>query len=54
MGVSQWSSEMSTTLHLQIFTMKKKGVLQLVLQLNFWIVEDTCNSLYLYVMNVNR
>jgi hypothetical protein len=28
--------------------MTKRGVLQLVLQLNFWIVEDICNSLYLY------
>jgi hypothetical protein len=32
---------------------EKKGVLQLALQLNFWIVEDICNSLYLYIMNVN-
>jgi hypothetical protein len=29
------------------------GVLQLALQLNFWIAKDTCNSLYLYVMSVN-
>jgi hypothetical protein len=35
-------------------TMKKKGVLQLALQLNFWVVEDTCNSLYLYVVNANE
>jgi len=28
--------------------MKKKGVLQLVLQLNFLITKDICNSLYLY------
>jgi hypothetical protein len=30
------------------------GVLQLALQLNFWVVEDTCNSLYLYAMSVNK
>jgi hypothetical protein len=35
-------------------TMKKKGVLQLALQLNFWVVEDTCNWLYLYVVNANE
>jgi hypothetical protein len=33
--------------------MRKKGVLQLALQLNFWITNDTCNSLYLYAMNFN-
>jgi len=33
--------------------MIKKGVLQLTLQLNFWIAKDTYNSLYLYVMNAN-
>jgi len=32
----------------------KKGVLQLALQLNFWIVENTCNSLYLYVVSANK
>ncbi len=32
---------------------EKKWVLQLTLQFNFLIIEDTCNSLYLYVMNVN-
>jgi hypothetical protein len=32
---------------------EKKGVLQLALQLNFWVVEDTCNSLYLYVVSAN-
>ncbi len=25
----------------------------MALQLNFWIVKDICNSLYLYVMNFN-
>jgi hypothetical protein len=35
-------------------TMKKMGVLQLAFQLNFWVVKDTCNSLYLYVVGVNR
>ncbi len=31
--------------------MKKKGVLQLALQLNFWIALNICNSLFLYIMN---
>ncbi len=34
-------------------TMKKKGVLQLALQLNFLVVKDTCNSLYLYIVSAN-
>jgi hypothetical protein len=34
--------------------MRKMGVLQLALQFNFWVVYDTCNSLYLYVANVNK
>jgi hypothetical protein len=34
--------------------MRKRGVLQLALQLNFWIVKDTCNSLYLYIVSVNK
>ncbi len=34
-------------------TMQKRGVLQLALQLNFWVVEDTCNSHYLYVISAN-
>jgi len=38
--------------HLHI-TMKKNGVLQLTLQLNFWIALDTCNSLYLYIVSEN-
>jgi hypothetical protein len=29
-------------------TMKKKGVLQLGLQLNFWVTMTICNSLYFY------
>lgn len=33
--------------------MKKKGVLQMALQLTFWVVEDTYNSLYLYAMSAN-
>jgi hypothetical protein len=32
----------------------KKGVLQLTLQLNFWIAKTTCNSLYLYIVNANK
>jgi hypothetical protein len=32
---------------------EKKGVLQLALQLNFWIAKDICNSLYLYAMSAN-
>jgi hypothetical protein len=35
-----------------IIIMKKRGVLQLALQLNFLVVEDICNSLYLYVIIV--
>jgi hypothetical protein len=34
--------------------MKKMGVLQLALQLNFWITKDICNSLYLYIASVNE
>jgi hypothetical protein len=29
------------------------GVLQLALQLKFWVVKDICNSLYLYTVNAN-
>jgi hypothetical protein len=36
------------------FIMKKRDVLQLVLQLNFIIVEDTYNSLYLYDVSANE
>jgi hypothetical protein len=32
--------------------MKKREILQLALQLNFWIVMTTCNSLYFYVVSV--
>ncbi len=32
----------------------KRGVLQMALQLNFWITKVTCNSLYLYVASVNK
>ncbi len=31
--------------------MRKRGVLQLALQLNFWVASDICNSEYLYVVN---
>ncbi len=34
-----------------VYTMKKKGVLQLALGFNFWVEEDTYNSLYLYTVN---
>jgi hypothetical protein len=34
--------------------MKKKGVLQLALQLNFWVAKDTYNSLYSYVVSANE
>jgi len=34
-------------------TTKKKGVLQLALQLNVWVANDTCNSLYLYIVSAN-
>ncbi len=33
-------------------TMKKGGVLQLGLQLDFWIAMDICNSWYFYNMSV--
>jgi hypothetical protein len=36
------------------YTMKQRGVLQLALQLNFWVAEDTYNSMYLYAMNVKE
>jgi hypothetical protein len=39
--------------HLHCNTMRKRGVLQLALQLNFWVVDDICNSMYLYAMSVN-
>jgi galactitol-specific phosphotransferase system IIB component len=32
--------------------MKKKEVLQLALQLNFWVAMNTCNSLYFYIVRV--
>ncbi len=32
---------------------KTKIKLQLALQFNFWIASDTCNSLFLYAVNVN-
>jgi hypothetical protein len=37
---------------ISINIMRKKGVLQLALQLNFWIALDTWNSTYLYAMTV--
>ncbi len=40
--------------HNQHHIMKKMGVLQLALQLNFWIAKDTYNTLYLYAMSANR
>jgi hypothetical protein len=33
--------------------MRKKNVLELALQFNFWIVLDIYNSLYLYNVSVN-
>jgi hypothetical protein len=33
--------------------MRKMGVLQLALQLNFWVPKDTYNSMYLYAMSAN-
>jgi hypothetical protein len=33
---------------------KKNCVLQLALQFNFWIALDSCNSLYLYAISVNK
>jgi hypothetical protein len=43
----------SILLELYNFIMRKRGVLQVALQLNFWVEEDICNSLYLYVMSAN-
>jgi len=34
--------------------MRKKSVLQLALQLNFWVANNTCNTLYLYTVGANR
>jgi hypothetical protein len=34
--------------------MREKNVLQLALQLKNSIAKDTCNSLYLYIVNVNE
>jgi hypothetical protein len=34
--------------------MKRKGVLQLALQFNFWIAKDICNSLYLYIVSAHK
>jgi len=39
--------------NVMMITIRKKGVLQLALQLNFLIVTDIYNSLYLYVMSFN-
>jgi hypothetical protein len=36
------------------YTMRKKGLLQLVLRVNFWVAMNTCNSSYLYVVNPNK
>ncbi len=35
-----------------VYTMKKTVILKLVLQFNFWVALDTCNSPYLYALNV--
>jgi hypothetical protein len=34
--------------------MRKRGILQLALQLKNWIASDICNSMYFYTMNVNK
>jgi len=41
-------------IHYETFTMRKKSVLQLALQLNFSIALDICNSLYLNIMSANE
>jgi hypothetical protein len=41
------------TMVLKGFHYGKKNALQLALQFNFWVVEDNCNSLYLYVVSAN-
>jgi hypothetical protein len=44
---------MEKDLNKKIKTMRKLGVLQWAFELNFWVAEDTCHSLYLYVVSVN-
>ncbi len=39
---------------MHLYTIRKRGVLQLALQLNCWVASNTCNSLYLYVVSVNK
>jgi hypothetical protein len=34
--------------------MRKRGVLQLALWLNFLVAKDICNSLYLYIVSANE
>ncbi len=48
---SMWS--LHSTLH-YTFTMTNKGVLQLTMQLNFWVVIIICNSLDFYVVSAIR
>ncbi len=49
-GLSKWWKEIGNVFF-GTHTMSKKGVLQLALQFNFWVADDTCNSLYLYAMS---
>jgi hypothetical protein len=41
-------------IHYETFIMRKKGVLQLALQLNFSVAMDICNSLYLNIMSADE
>jgi hypothetical protein len=54
----KWLCNLSKCFHIidlnHHITMKKKGVLQLALQLQFLVIKDACNSLYLYVVSVNQ
>jgi hypothetical protein len=40
--------------HVNPYTMKKKGVLQLTLQPIFWVAYDTCYLMYLYEVSANK
>ncbi len=42
-----WSSKIMGSSLASLYTKRLKGVLQLSLQLTFWIVTYTCNSLYI-------
>ncbi len=54
-GVLVWVNTNSDTINFNYhIRYEKKGVLQLTLQLNFWIALNTYNSLYLYNVNAKQ